>query len=85
MLYLRRLLPIPERGTEWQIWQVASRANPEAETVVGQMIKWINKVRAKREELGLDLMDEVIHGMTEPDRSARSTIHAAVEALGAAR
>ena len=39
MLYLHRLLPIPERGTEWQIWQVASRANPEAETAVAQIVK----------------------------------------------
>ncbi len=49
---------------------------------MGKMSIWVTKVLAERAQLGHDQMDEVIHGMTEPERSDRSTINAAVKALG---
>jgi serine/threonine protein kinase len=82
MLYLRRRLRIPDKSTDWQIWAVTSQRSPDAVAAMGKMSIWVAKVLAERAQLGLDQMDEVIRGMTEPQRSDRSTINAVVKALG---
>ena len=51
-------------------------------SAVGKMTIWVAKVLAERAQLGLGQMDEVIRGMTEPERSDRSTINSVVKALG---
>jgi hypothetical protein len=81
MLYLRRRLCIPDKSTDWLIWQVASKRSPDAVAAMGKMSIWAAKVLAERAQLGLDQMDEVIRGMTEPERSVRSPINAVVRAL----
>ncbi|KAK4243184.1 kinase-like protein [Corynascus novoguineensis] len=82
MLYLRCRLRIPDKSTDWLIWEVASQRSPDAVAAMGKMSIWVAKVLAERAQLGLDQMDEVIRGMTEPERSDRSTINAVVRALG---
>lgn len=82
MLYLRRRLPIPDKGTEWQICDVASRTSPDAYMGLSSMNKWLRKVEAERGGLGSSLMDGIIRQMTEPKRPARIKIRAVVQALG---
>ncbi len=86
MLYLRRRLPIPDKSTDWQIWEVVSQRSPDATAAKAKMVKWVMKVLAEREQLvASDQMDRVIRGMTARIPEDRWTVHAAVEALRCAR
>ncbi len=51
MLNLRRWLRIPDKSTDWLIWEVASQRSPDAVAAMGKMSIWVAKVVTDRAQL----------------------------------
>ena len=66
MLYLRRRLRIPDKSTDWLIWEVASKRSPDAVAAMGKMSIWVAKVLPERAQLGLDSSRQPMHERASP-------------------